>query len=259
VTPGPQGLFIDIETSHLLLADYGIGRRDFRLQYDNVVSDWFMICASWQWVGGKRVYSTSLLDDEKRFKKDPHDDRHVVKALYDAVARADFLVGHNVAAFDWKKFYAKAMEYRLPPLARPVFVDTLKEARRVDFTSRKLADLCKKLGLRQKLDYPADMWLRILKGDAAAIREAVRYNRGDIPPLEDLYYFLKPYMQNHPNHNVWRGDGVDCCPRCGNTEIKKDGKKYNQTTVRQQWRCLDDDCRHVFLDGKTRLKSAKMR
>lgn len=258
MTPGPQGLFIDIETSYLITADYGIHKRGYSLSYENVLQDWFMICASWQWVGGKRIYSTSLLDDEKRFKKDHTDDYVVVKALYDAVKQADFIVGHNAQAFDWKKFFERVVYHRLPPLPEPKFVDTLKESKRIGFTSRKLDSLSKRLGLRRKESHQSDMWIRCLHGEPAAIKEAVKYNRGDIPPLEDLYFTLRPYMKNHPNWNLWRGDGVLCCPHCGGTEMKKDGYQYTNVTKKQRYECLAADCGKWFSDSKA-LKRAFIR
>lgn len=255
MVPAPTGLFLDIETSLILAGTYTI--HDVRsIPYKNVLQDWFMICASWQWTDGKRINTSSLLDDPARFKRKPCDDYLVVKALRDAIEEADFLIGHNIRNFDYKKLMARIIFHRLKPLPKPVFVDTLQEARRIGFTSRKLDDLCAKLDLRRKLVHDPDLNMRLIRAEPSAVKEYVTYNRGDIPPLVDLYETLKPYMQSHPNHNLHRGDGIDCCPRCGSGNFQSRG--WACTSVSRFRRCQCQDCGHWFQEGK-RVKGAKLR
>lgn len=199
-----------------------------------------MICVAWKWLGGKRIYHASLLDDAKRFKKNPIDDYDVVSQLHELIQKADIIVGHNMARFDWRKFMARVIHHRLPPIARPLIVDTLKEARKVAaFTSNKMDYLAKHLGVEHKLHHAGDMWLRCLRGEAGAVKEAVEYCRGDITTTEAIYLRLRPYMENHPNHNMFVAKGVACCRNCGSTHLVVNAHRTTLTHKYIQYKCED--------------------
>ena len=237
-TPAPKIVFIDIETSLDIIASYGLREQYHRPE--NILQDWFMICFSYKFGGGSRIYDCSLIDDMKRYKKNPHDDYAVVKRLHEVLSDAEVIVGHNVANFDWKKFIARVIYHRLPPIDRPLVVDTLKEARKIaQFTSNKMSYLAKHLKIEQKMSHSGDMWLRILRGEAAAVREAVAYCRGDIATTEALYLRLRPYMSAHPNHNQWRGDGIECCVKCNSENILRNGFVMRSTGKFQRFQCGD--------------------
>jgi hypothetical protein len=253
--PEPKGLIFDIETSLIIMAGYKIHDQKY-IPYDNVLQDWFMISAAWQWTDGKKINSVSLLDDPKRFRKDPTDDYHVVKTLRDAIEEADFLIGHNIKGFDYKKLMARIIHHRLKPLPKIPFMDTLIQARKYDFTSRKLGDICKRLGLREKAAHDPKMWMRIIRGEEAAIRECVKYNKADIPPVDDLYNLLKPYMQHHVNHNLWRGEGIDCCPNCGSTALNSRGFRVTRTGKYRSLQC--QEC-GAWCQGKKAAKRVNIR
>lgn len=236
--PAPKTLIFDIETSPTVVATYGIHEQ--HVTYDNVIREWFMICAAWQWEGSTKVNAVSLLDDEKRFKKDPFDDYHVVKTMHDILSEAEVIVGHNMQGFDWKKLVARMIYHKLPPLNPPKIIDTLKEARKFKFTSNKLSSLCKHLGLELKQEHAKDMWLRILKGETAAVKEAVKYCKGDISATVALYLRLRPYMASSVvNHNLWRGDGIECCPKCGGVHIVSRGFRLTTSGKYKRYQCQD--------------------
>ena len=234
--PEPNTLILDIESSLDILAAYGL-----REQYhspENLIQDWFIICFAYKWLGGKRIYSYSILDDIKRWVADHTDDYSVVKRMHEVVSECDVIVGHNMARFDWRKFMARVIYHGLPPLNKPAIVDTLKEARKLaSFTSNKMSYLAKHLKVEHKLEHAGDMWIRILSGDAKALKEAVAYCRGDIVTTEALYLRLRPYMETHPNHNLWRGDGIECCPKCGSESFQHRGFRNNTTTRIRRYQC----------------------
>jgi DNA polymerase elongation subunit (family B) len=244
--PEPKILIFDIETSLDIIAAYGLGE-----QYhspDNIIQGWGMICFSWKWLGGSKIYDYSLIDDMKRFKKDHHDDYSVVKRLHEVISDAEIMVGHNMANFDWKKFMSRVIYHGLPPIDRPLIIDTLKEARKIaKFTSNKMSYLAKHLKIENKMHHSGDMWLRILKGDVSAVKEAVSYCRGDIRTTEALYLRLRPYMTSHPNHNLWRGDGIECCPNCNSDNIVKEGTRRIRAGTYQRYKC--NDC-GAYMRGK---------
>lgn len=240
-------LFFDTETAPIITATYAL--YDVSIPYTNVLQDWFFICAAWSWNESEKLYSTSLLDDPKRFIKDHTDDYAVVKRLHDAISEADVVVAHNLHGFDYKRLEARIIFHKLPPLKRPLMVDTLKEARKFGFTSKKLDSLAKQLGLRRKEQVEKDLFVKASQGDVKAIRGLIRYNKNDIPPLKDLYLRLRPYMQNHPNGNLFRGKDIDCCPKCNSTDFQARGFIYTATTKKPRYSCKD--CQSWFCSTKS--------
>lgn len=215
-----------------------------------------MICFGWKWLGSDKVYTYSLTDDMKRFKKDPSDDFSVVKRLYDVIKCADIIVGHNMAGFDWKKFYARVIYYGLPPIAKPEIVDTLKQARKLAyFTSNKMAYLTKHLRIGEKPKHSSDMWLRILRGDAQAVQEAAIYCSGDVIETEKMYQRLLPYMEDHPNVGLWRADGIDACRNCGSDHLAVGASRVTKSGKYKRYQCQDCGC---WMKGKAE-KIAKVK
>ena len=176
----PRILFWDIESSLMPVAVFQLAHNDW-INPENILSDRYIICASWRWEGSKKVESVSVLDDPKRFKRDPHDDLHVVEVLHEVLSQADVLIAHNGDAFD-KRYVDTRILYHgleaLPPIAS---VDTYKIAKtKFNFTSNKLDYIGQYLKLGKKLDTSHGLWLRVLSGDESAIREMVTYNKQDV-------------------------------------------------------------------------------
>lgn len=252
--PGPRILVLDTENAPNLAAVWGIHEQ--RVRYDDIAQEWFFICGQWRWLGAKKVNTVSVLDDMKRFSKDHTDDYHVVKTLRDVLNEADAVIGHHVSGHDIKKLMAKIIEYKLKPVDMPIIIDTYTWVKKFGFTSRKLSDLCKKLGLTQKLSHEPGLFLKAALGDKRAIKDILKYGIGDIPTVEELYLAVRPYAHNHPNMNLFRGDGVQCCPHCGCEEFIQRGFRYNRTSKAQKYQCAADDCGRWFSDVRSIKKVA---
>lgn len=250
----PQILFLDTENAPCITASWGI--HDQKISEQDIIQDWFFLSAQWSWNDSKQINVVSILDDKSRFKKCFWDDRKVVETIADVMREADIIVGHNIKGHDLPKLKAKIAEYGLKPFNAPLIVDTLQWAREFGFTSRKLAYLCKKLSLTEKLTHSKGAFVKTAVGDAVAIKEIVDYGKGDIEPLRKLYYRLRPYASNHPNMNHWRGKNVDCCPRCSSTNFKADGYRYTAVGRVPRNECLD--C-HKYFDAGKHDKRVRMR
>jgi len=233
-------LFYDIEIAPKIAAVWGIHEQ--RIGYHQIVQDSFIICAAYKWLGEKGIETVSVLDNATRFKKDFTDDYHVIKKLHSLISKADVICAHNGDNFDWKHFMARVVYHGLPPIKRPLMVDTLKKAREFKFTSNKLDDLGKILGTGRKLKNDMSLWLGAAYGDASSVKKLVTYCKGDIPPLERLYKRLKPYMKSHPNANLFQDKKG--CPRCGGKHIRKHGINYTQAAAYQSYEC--GGCGHRF-------------
>lgn len=230
-------LFWDVETSTMELVYQSYELRT-RLKYhpiDHIKRDWIMLGAAWKYEDEKpKCISVS--------PQDPLNDFEVIKTLHGVLSDADILCGHNSDAFDYKKFNARSIFYDLPPIMPKQTIDTLKIARKYfKFSSNQLRYIANYLGLDAKDSSPD--WDKCLAGDKAALRYMRQYNKQDVIVTEQVYKKLRPFMENHPNMNLYRpiydtaGNPVDACPKCGSTDLVRQGFKFTTAGKRQKYQC----------------------
>lgn len=244
----PRILIWDIETSPMVVAIFDLKQNGI-IHYENILQDWFIICASWKWLGEEEVYTTSIIDNKKEFKKDNTNDFDVVKKLSEVITEADVIVAHNGDRFDLKKLNARAIYHGLEPVPPVKTVDTLKEAKKYfNFSSNRLDYLAKHLDVGEKMHTTKGLWLRALDGDEEAIQEMLEYNVVDTVVLESVYLKLRPYMIGHPNLNLITGEGYQC-PKCTSFETQKRGFSTTRAGLFQRYWCKS--CRGWTTDGKS--------
>lgn len=124
----------------------------------------------------------------------------------------------------------------LPPPAPYKQLDTKKIAKKYfSFTSNKLDDLGRYLGIGQKLDTGGyGLWLGCEEGDPKAWKKMKRYNKQDVVLLEEVYLKLRPWIANHP-----AVDNRDNCPKCNSANMQKRGYGFNKTSKYQRFQCMD--------------------
>jgi len=230
----PKILLYDIETAPTL----GYVWQLWEANVLRVVQQWHMLCFSYKWLGEKKTRVISL-PQFSSYKKNPTDDRYLVEALHGLFEQADVIVAHNGDNFDIKKSNAKFIEHGFAPPEPYKTVDTLKVARKYfKFDSNKLDSLGAYLGVGRKIKTGGfDLWDKCMAGDEKAWRRMERYNKQDVDLLEKVYLKLRPFIQNHPNHNVYKE--TSGCPNCGSSKIQKRGFAYTRTNKYQRWQCLD--------------------
>ena len=237
----PKVIFFDIETSLIIATTFTLYPE--HIPHTGIIQDWFVVSIAWKEQGNPKVHSVSI-NDFKR--KRPDEDFGVLKTFREAIEGADILIAHNGDKFDIKKLNARLIYNRLAPIPKLLTIDTLKEVKKIAaFTSNRLDYLGSHLIGHGKLPTTPDLWMRVLKGDRAAVREMVKYNKVDVIRLEQLYNVLRPYMKNPPNFSVLMGhEQADCgCKSCGSLHVKKNGYKFTAGGVkRQEIKCLD--CHH---------------
>jgi len=236
----PKIILFDIETSlmEFKLTGFGLSNVPDYLSHKSIVQDWSIICACWKELGKTKINSTSVSDNPERMKNDPYNDKQVVKDLHKMLMSADILIGHNLKAFDVKKFNARAIYHGLKPIPPTRTIDTLTEARRIaKFTSNRLDYLGEHLGVGGKLPTETGLWDKARQGDVAATKRMVKYCKRDVDLLEKVYMRLRPYMISHPN--IAQVDSLNC-PKCNSDHTKKHQLKTSSTGIRRrQYQCLD--------------------
>lgn len=233
----PKILYYDIETSHAMLLSFGLFP-DY-ISHDNILLDWYLFSAAWQWEGQKTISAVALTDDPKRFAKDKHDDYHVVKTLHAVLEQADFVVAHNGDKFDLKKFNTRVIKHGLKPLPPFKQIDTLKIAKRnFCFTSNRLDYLGTFLGVGKKIHTEPGLWVRAWLGEKKAIKEMKTYNKGDIVLLRDVYKKLEPY-DKHSQMNLGLFTGESGCPQCGSQKAQARGYSVTRVSRYKRFQCQD--------------------
>ena len=227
-------LFWDIESSLQPVAVFQLAHNDW-IRPEALLGERYIISAAWKWGGEKKVHAVSVLDDPKRYAKDPHNDKHVVKALREVMLEADVVVHHKGDSFDRPYLNTRMLAHGLSILPPIASIDTFKVAKANFFlNSNSLNYLGKFLGVGAKIHTEYELWLRILNGEKAAIREMVAYNKQDVILLEKVFHKLRPYVANHFNQELLGGDG---CPRCGSHNIQSRGYHRAISRVYRRFQC----------------------
>ena len=229
-------LFWDIETSLQPVAVFQLANNDW-IRPESLLGERFIICAAWKWAGESKIHTVSVLDDPKRYKKDPHDDYHVVKTLRGVLAEADLIVHHKGDSFDKPWLNGQILMHGLAPLPPIPSVDTYKVAKTNFYlNSNSLDYLGKRLRVGAKIStgHGANLWMRVLNGERSAVEEMVRYNKGDVILLEKIFEKLRPYMSSHLNRELLGEEG---CPRCGSKKLQSRGYHRAISRVYRRFQC----------------------
>lgn len=218
-------LLFDIETSPILANVWSLWSevRDFKF----VDVDWHVMSWSAKWLNDKKIM-VKALPDYPLYKRDPDNDKELLKNIWALLDEADIVVGHNAQKFDCKKLNARFIANGMPPPSPYKIVDTLLVAKRYfSFTSNRLDTIGRILGLGEKIDTGGfDLWKKCLEGDKKAWKKMCEYNKQDVILLEKVYLKLRPYMQNHPNINISESIDTARCPCCGSEDLVRRGYAY---------------------------------
>lgn len=232
----PRILFFDIETAPNIAYIWGLWTENTSI---NMIQEhWYTLCWCSKWLDQKKVFS-SALPDFKGYKKNPYNDKEVMKVLWNLLDEADIVVAHNAIKFDIRKVNARFIINGMKPPSPYKVVDTLRVARRFfSFTSNKLDDLGILLKLGKKLPTGGiKLWTGCLQGDRNSWKKMVNYCKTDVTLLEKVYKKLLPYISNHPNAGVYEDGKKMVCPKCASEKLVKEGFAYTNNGKYQQLSC----------------------
>lgn len=227
-------LIYDIETSPNLAYTWGKWQQDV-IRFEQ---EWYILCFAYKWLGEKQTYVVALPDFEL-YKKDPTNDKEVVKKLRELFEEAHIVIAHNGDKFDQKKAQARMLVHGMQPPSPYRQMDTMKIARKYfNFNSNKLDDLGETLGVGRKAETGGfKLWLGCMNGVKSAWDKMKRYNRQDVILLEKIYLAMRGWVVSHPGLNVIEGK-TEACPKCGITGyMHRNGVVQNRVTVVQKWKC----------------------
>jgi DNA polymerase elongation subunit (family B) len=243
-------LFYDIEVA--LQLGYFYDQWNTNIPGHKIKHRGFLLSAAWKWHGKDKIYSVSLLDDPKRFKKNYRDDFHIVKTLAEQINEADAICAFNGDNFDIRELNTGLVLHGQRPLHQAVQIDPYKIAKK-HFRFKggnSLRNLCHVLGVScEKLKVDDDIWIKAAEGDVKALKFVEKRCMSDIPTMIEVYEKLKPFAPAKINMNHFVKE-VDVCPSCGHPEFVKYGVMYLQSGPKQQWQC--QKCFHQWRDTKAK-------
>jgi len=164
----------------------------------------------------------------------------MISQAWDLLHEADALVSWNGKGFDTKHINREFLLQGLNPPSPAKEIDLMLVAkRRFRFVSNKLDNVAQELGLGGKVKHSGfELWRRCLAGDPSAWKEMQRYNEQDVHLLVDLYYRLLPWIDGHPNRNLY-DPKEDGCPKCPAEyeDLIKQGFRPTLTGMYQRYQC----------------------
>lgn len=246
MTP-PKTLFFDIETCPCLMWGWRTGKQN--VSSDQILEPSRIICISYLWEGET---------DPHVLKWDRANSDHTLLSKFAKVAnKADILIGHNGDNFDVKIVNTRLAYHNMPPLTVALTDDTLKLARRkLRLESYKLDYLARYFKIGQKLETQGGikLWLHTwLENNRDSLEQMAEYCKNDVIILAKVYNRLLPYLPVKANKALYLEGRA--CPKCGSSNVKKNGKRYiSALRVQQQWIC--QDCGSVSYTGANEIIGA---
>jgi hypothetical protein len=244
----PKILLFDIETSANVGAFW---RNPWQTSIIRIIEHTNMISWSAKWLGGKQV--TKALPDYKGYRKGSRDDKALVTDLYELWERADVLVAHNGKKFDIPYSKGRFLLNGLKPSKELNQYDTRAGAKaHFGFTSNKLDDIARLLGLGTKIPIHYEVWEGCDAGDDKAWATMKKYNAHDTRLLEQVYLKFRSWDKAHPNLNTISGQENPACPSCQSTDVWGRGwGRYTNTGRRKEYNC--NDCGRRFSGKHTKI------
>lgn len=237
-------LIFDIETLPMEVYVWGLYKQ--QIPYENIIKEWSIVSWSAKWVGKSNIMSMSVSPDEAEKRLD----YSIMCEIWNLFEEANIVIAHNASKFDVRKLNARWKINGLNPPSPYTIIDTLKVAqKKFAFSSHKLDYLVNLLNNRSKIKTEYSLWKRCCSGDEDAIRYMEQYNRGDVSILEDLYFELRPWIDSHPNINIYSDLDEERCPHCGNTDLDFDIEKY----FTPAGRFVAFRCNECFSIGRNRI------
>jgi|1_EtaG_2_1085319.scaffolds.fasta_scaffold01502_3 RNA polymerase subunit RPABC4/transcription elongation factor Spt4 len=226
-------LVFDIESSPMVTYSWQAKTR--YITPDKVISDWFVICWSAKWLFDDEIINCSVTEEEALEK----DDKRVVGELWKLLNEADIVIAHNGDNFDIRKMNARFAKHKMNLPSPYSSIDTYKSARkRLNLSYYRLSYIAEYFGLTQKKqDTNFKMWVDCLNGDKSALDKMQGYCDQDIRVLEDVYLYLRPYIQPHPNLGLYIEEESNMCPSCASTDLDKCGTYATTVNLYEAYRC----------------------
>ena len=223
-------LFLDIETSPLTAYLWDTYKPTVGI--DQIITPTSVLCVSAKWNDGEMMFWWSQKQEGKQFDR-------MIKAIHRELCLADAVCHYNGTSFDLPRLNTEFLRLGLTPPPPFHQIDLLKVMReKFGVVSNKLAFVGPYLGIGEKVKNAGwDLWKGCLTGDAKCWTQMESYNKHDVVLLEKLYYKLLPWIDQHPNMNLFVPNEDPVCPNCGSDKLQRRGIRTATTYVYSRYQC----------------------
>jgi predicted RNA-binding Zn-ribbon protein involved in translation (DUF1610 family) len=233
-------LHLDIETTPALCWTWALHKQDIGV--DQIVRPTSLLCFSAKWHGDKDIMF------HRSVKQSGRDFDAMVRAAHKLLSEADAICHYNGVTFDIPRLNQEFLRLGLPP-PPPTHQIDLKVVVMSKFSmvSSKLAFVGPYLKIGEKVKHEGwPLWIACLDGDEDAWQRMETYNRQDVALLEKLYSKVLPWIDRHPNRNLYTDlkEGEKVCPNCGSEKVQARGEHCNSTLIYKRFQC--NECGRWF-------------
>jgi uncharacterized protein YprB with RNaseH-like and TPR domain len=200
-----------------------------------------ILCIGYKWYGDKKPTVLSIRDYERDFKRDPTDDRRLVKDFSKLIEQADVMVTWFGKRFDMPFLQTRLLYHGLPPAPQILHVDGWEIAKKkLKLHSNRLAAVQDFLELpSSKTPLSFRELSRSRAGHVPSLRSIEHHCYMDVEVLEQAYTKLRPIAgRYHPNTALIRGR-PEACTACGSEHIQARGYGYAETRLYKRYNCQD--------------------
>lgn len=217
----------------------------------------FMLSFGWKFRGEKKAHVISIADYDL-YKKDPTNDKKLVKDATAILEEADIICGHYSRKFDLPFINTRLLYHNLPVIGFKAHIDTWHVARyQMKMHSNRLDAISKFLEcLDEKSPVAGNHWVKAQAGNKNSLNYIIKHNKLDVLVLEQVYEKIRPLIKNHPNMNIL-DKALNSCPCCGNKPVQKRGWSIAGVSRTRRYWCRN--CGHWSKGRPERVPGLEIR
>lgn len=192
------------------------------------------------------------------FKKDPTDDRELVRELVTLLQTYDLMTTWYGERFDLPFINTRAMLHGYEPVTGVKHLDLWKTCRKkLKLHSNRLQTFQQTFELEEaKTPLNFRCLQRAYSGHIPSIQNIEEHNIQDVLVLELAYTKLLPLISGHPSLAVLdEGKLLDSCPKCGSDKLQKKGYYYTPSNKFRKYYCpsCKSTCRQRLLTKENEM------
>jgi predicted RNA-binding Zn-ribbon protein involved in translation (DUF1610 family) len=223
-------LHIDIETSPLLAYTWGTFKQN--ISVEQIIEPTSVLCFAAQWHGSSEViYHEARVRPSLEFNL-------MIRAAHNLLSECDAVCHYNGQKFDVPRLNREFLKLGMGPTPPLHQVDLWQAVTKFSMDSSKLAFVGPELGIGEKIKHDGwGLWKGCMDGNAASWAKMREYCMGDVVQLPALYTKLLPWLDKHPNMNLYVADEEGVCPKCGSSEVVRSDDHKATTLTYKRYAC----------------------
>lgn len=231
-------LIADIERISAIVQDvWELGQRRY-IQPASIIEPSRTICLAWKWLDEPTINFAA--------EWEPGGHKGMIKKAHALINECTHLIGYNSAAFDLKHLRSHFFQYGMEPPSDHVDVDLMRVVKKnFAFMSNRMSYIAEVLGVEGKAETSYGLWKQLRSTDPEVVgrarEEMQTYNCRDIELTEELFYLLRPWVQNLnlPLYEEQKEEdaGEPRCPNCLSWNLRREGIRRTKTRAYQRYQC----------------------